>query len=87
MDIHITYNMKTAYPLLTLLSVSLVAAGPLPIKRNDGLVIRSAFVPEPASVIARGSSNDNGAGDQKAAEDKAGSFILAHCIYLFTNQV
>lgn len=68
--------MKTAYSLLTLLSVSLVAAGPLPGKRNNGIaVVRSAFAPAPASVIAREASNDDDAEDLKAAINKAGSLF------------
>jgi hypothetical protein len=37
-SIHLTNNMKTAYTLLTLLSVALVTAGPIPTNRNDELV-------------------------------------------------
>lgn len=44
--------MKTAYSLLTLLSVSLVAAGPLPSNRNDILVKRMEAVMEASNATS-----------------------------------
>jgi hypothetical protein len=76
--------MKTTYSLFTLLSVSLVAAGPVPIRRNGALMARTEpQAPPAAPVIASAPAAPAAAPAapmadteaQKAAEEKFGMNI------------
>lgn len=77
--------MKLSYPLLALLSMSLVVAGPLPVKRNIDLIkrteqaIKSASSSAPVTALTASpapSAENVGAEAQKAAEEKAGESSL-----------
>jgi len=69
--------MKTAYSLLVFISISVVAAGPVPVNR-DGVLVRRTQVPTevtPSAVVVHPSSMPAPSVDveaQKQAEEQAG---------------
>lgn len=68
--------MKTTYSILTLLSISFVAAGPIPIKRDDALIQRTEHVAPPPEHVAAPPPAAGGEDPGKAAADKAGMFSM-----------